>query len=216
QWEKEDLVKALGDCDLTPQSDPNTPSHTIRVMKAVALVQLVMMAPNIWDLVKVAQRVTAMVGVGDIDDLLAPPQQGQPGVDPKHMTDLMKIQAQMAGLAQKEQDSQRKAAMGHIAEQMSFLRERMNMDNAALERMSRERVEQIKGQAQMATARANNQAAIVQKHIDTQGSLLETHAKNQASLEQTQAKNDAAMAQSDAKNAASLEQARVKSGGRII
>jgi hypothetical protein len=55
-WEREDLVRALQECNLTPQADPNTPSHTIRVMKAVALVQLVQLKADEWDIPAVIRR----------------------------------------------------------------------------------------------------------------------------------------------------------------
>src|SRR5215475_12765699 len=184
QWEKADIVAALQNCDLSPQSDPNTPSHTIRVMKAVGLVQLVQMAPQIWDLPKVARRVANMVGMGDVDDLLAPPQPGaQP--DLKHMEAMAKLQQQAAALAQKEQDSQRKAAMGHLAEQIGLVKERMNADNAAAERMSRERVEQMKVQASLAGKASDSREA----HLDRTADLIGRHLDNQAALTQVQAKD---------------------------
>lgn len=40
-WSEEKLVEALNTCTLVPKSDPNVPSHIHRVMKAVALVQLI-------------------------------------------------------------------------------------------------------------------------------------------------------------------------------
>src|SRR5215467_10836668 len=57
EWEREDVIRALNDCNLSPQADPNTPSHTIRVMKAVALVQLVQLNPAMFDLHAVVRRV---------------------------------------------------------------------------------------------------------------------------------------------------------------
>src|SRR5215831_18882432 len=74
QWEAEDVLRALMRCQLAPRADPNTPSHTIRVMKAVALVQLVQMNPQMWDLHAIARRIATMVGMGDVEELFAPPQ----------------------------------------------------------------------------------------------------------------------------------------------
>lgn len=40
-WNEQKLFQALDTCTLVPKSDPNVPSHIHRVMKAVALVQLI-------------------------------------------------------------------------------------------------------------------------------------------------------------------------------
>lgn len=40
-WNEQKLFQALNTCTLVPKSDPNVPSHIHRVMKAVALVQLI-------------------------------------------------------------------------------------------------------------------------------------------------------------------------------
>ena len=101
-WEREDLVRALQECNLTPQADPNTPSHTIRVMKAVALVQLVQLKPDEWDIPSVIRRVATMVGMGNVDDMMAKKdEQQQPGMDPKVMADMAEIQFKMVELKQK-------------------------------------------------------------------------------------------------------------------
>lgn len=42
-WDEQKLLMALDKCSLVPQSDPNVPSHIHRLMKAVALVQLIAM-----------------------------------------------------------------------------------------------------------------------------------------------------------------------------
>src|SRR5262245_2221878 len=111
QWERDDLVQALQDCNLTPQADPNTPSHTIRVMKAVALVQLVQLNPAMFDLHAVVRRVSTMVGLGNIDELFAP-QQG-PGAqqDAKTAGKIAELQLKAQKMALDEKDSQRKASL---------------------------------------------------------------------------------------------------------
>jgi hypothetical protein len=143
-WEMADLVKALADCNLTPQADPNTPSHTIRVMKAVALVQLVMMNPQMWDLHAVVRRVATMVGMGNIDELFAPPQANQPQPDPKAMAAFATLQAKTAELAQKTQDSQLKAQVTQLSDQMKLIGEQMQVQSNAENRQSQERIASAK------------------------------------------------------------------------
>jgi hypothetical protein len=141
QWEMADLVKALTDCNLTPQADPNTPSHTIRVMKAVALVQLVTMNPQMWDLHAVVRRVATMVGLGSVDELFAqqdPNQQQQ--TDPKAMAAFANMQAKLADVQQKAQDSQTKAQLSYISEQMKLFGQQLQLQGTRENRMSQERI----------------------------------------------------------------------------
>jgi hypothetical protein len=143
KWEHVDLVRALNECNLSPQADPNTPSHTIRVMKAVALVQLVQMNPSMWDLKSVVRRVSTMVGLGGVDELFAP-EQGPSGPDPKTMKDMAEVELKMTELSQKERDNERKASIDLLREKIGLVKEQMRMSNNQAERASRERVEQSK------------------------------------------------------------------------
>jgi hypothetical protein len=143
QWEREDIIRALQKCNLSPRADPNTPSHTIRVMKAVALVQLVQMNPQMWDLHAVVRRIAAMVGMGEIEELFAPPGQSAP-MDPKAMKNMVDMQTKMAELAQKTQDSQQKTALEKLHDQMQWMIEIMQLQNNREERASRERIETAK------------------------------------------------------------------------
>jgi hypothetical protein len=141
KWEREDLVQALKDCNLTPQADPNTPSHTIRVMKAVALVQLVQLNPQMWDLHAVVRRVANMVGLGNIDELFAPQGSQQ---DPKNAQAMQQAYQKMQELAQKEQDSQRKSQLNVVLQGMKNAMEGQKLIGQNLERQSRERIEGAK------------------------------------------------------------------------
>jgi len=141
QWEKEDIIRALNDCNLTPQADPNTPSHTIRVMKAVALVQLVQLNPAMWDLHAVVRRVATMVGMGNIDELFAPPQGQMDGKTSQKMQELM---VKVMQLRQKEGDSQRKAQLDYLSEQLKVISQGMQVQSTRETNQSRERIEGAK------------------------------------------------------------------------
>ena len=141
QFERDDLVQALEDCNLSPQADPNTPSHTIRVMKAVALVQLVQLNPAMWDLHAVVRRVATMVGLGNIDELFAPPQ-GQ--MDAKQSENMSKVMIKMQELAQKEQDSKRKGELELLTGQLKMITEGAKLQAMDRQNQSRERIEGAK------------------------------------------------------------------------
>jgi hypothetical protein len=141
QWERDDLVQALTDCNLTPQADPNTPSHTIRVMKAVALVQLVQLNPSMFDLHAVVRRVSTMVGLGNIDELFAPPQSQQ---DPKNAAKMAELSQKTQKMALEEKDSQRKAVLQELELHLKSMTEGAKLQDNQQERVSRERIEGAK------------------------------------------------------------------------
>jgi hypothetical protein len=79
------VIKALGDLNLVPAADPNIPSHMHRVMQAMALVQLAGAFPGVLDPKMVAEKILAIIGIDNYDDLLAPPQQAPQGPSPEEL-----------------------------------------------------------------------------------------------------------------------------------
>lgn len=147
QWEEDELVRLLTNCHLTPQSDPNTPSHTIRVMKAVALVQLVQMDPRQWNIPQVLRRVAAMVGLGSVNELLVPggpgPQQGE-----DNSKDLLNYQAKIADIAARSKDAQQKLALEAVKGQMQASIERMKQADRQLDRANQLQVQQMQNEGE--------------------------------------------------------------------
>ncbi len=91
QWTKEKLLRALDDYDLIPRSDPNTPSHIHRVMKAVARLQMATSAPpGLFDLRKVYEEALRVLGDANPDQYFLPPQAPAP---PQPDPNLIKAQA---------------------------------------------------------------------------------------------------------------------------
>lgn len=74
KWNEAAVRAALDNVELVPQADPNTPSHMQRMMKALAIKQLQAGNPALYDSKKVDERVLAMIGIDNADDLFAPPQ----------------------------------------------------------------------------------------------------------------------------------------------
>jgi hypothetical protein len=117
----------------------------MRVMKAVALVQLVQLAPDQWKLPDVARRVAAMIGLGSVDSLLAPPMQGQPQADPVKMAmaaaKMADVQAKLADIAARSQDTAQKLKLQALDTQLKLVLGQMKTADQAQERASRERIE---------------------------------------------------------------------------
>lgn len=116
-WNEEKFLAALNDSSLVPMADPNTPSHMHRLMKAMALIQLDQAYPGLMAPDKVLKRVTAMVGISDIDSLLADPNAGGNGVPPEIQLKLKELEekakdreAKMALAAKQDENEQRQQA----------------------------------------------------------------------------------------------------------
>lgn len=76
QWEEGLFLRALEDNEIVPASDPNTPSHMIRIMRAWAVVQIAQMAPSLFpEPQKAARRFFEMIGIADSDEFLGDPNQ---------------------------------------------------------------------------------------------------------------------------------------------
>lgn len=102
-WNRETLLAALDNYDLAPQADPNTASHTARLMKAMALKQLAAASPELYDKRKVDARVASMAGIDNIEEMWIPPMPpGPPAPDAK----MIAAQARLVDSQTKVQQAQ--------------------------------------------------------------------------------------------------------------
>jgi hypothetical protein len=134
QWTPETLITALDNINLVPVADPNTPSHAVRIQKAMAIKQLQSQNPTLYDPKKVDERILTMLGIEDAMDLFVPPMpQGPPPPDPALMMAQAKMidsQAKMAEVKVKAVDAQADA-QNHAADRES--KERIAMLQLARE-----------------------------------------------------------------------------------
>jgi hypothetical protein len=110
QWTPETLVEALENINLVPVADPNTPSHAVRIQKAMAIKQLQQANPQLYDPKKVDERILTMLGIEDAMDLFAPPAPPDAGANNPQMIQaqakMIDSQAKMAEVKVKAIDSQ--------------------------------------------------------------------------------------------------------------
>ena len=110
QWTPETLTTALDNINLVPVADPNTPSHAVRIQKAMAIKQLQSQNPTLYDPKKVDERILTMLGIEDAMDLFVPPAPPMPlPPDPAMIMAQAKMidsQAKMAEVKVKEVDTQ--------------------------------------------------------------------------------------------------------------
>lgn len=91
QWDQQTFLKALDDCNLVPQADPNTASHTQRIIKVGILKQLQGAAPNLYDPIAVERIALQTLGFNNPEKLLAPPEAlGKPS--PQEEAERLKLQ----------------------------------------------------------------------------------------------------------------------------
>lgn len=73
EWDQETFLKALEDCNLVPQADPNTASHTQRIVKVGILKLMQNAAPTMYDPIAVERLALQTLGFNNPEQLMAPP-----------------------------------------------------------------------------------------------------------------------------------------------
>ena len=109
-WDEKVFLKALDDCNLIPQADPNTASHGQRVMKIMALKQLQAANPSMYDPIAIDTAALQAIGWNNPAQFLVP-QQAQQSPPPE----LIQAQAQMANQA-KDSEARMMVAQAKVAE----------------------------------------------------------------------------------------------------
>jgi len=80
KWTEKVFIQALSDYNLTPQADPNTASHTQRIMKVLALLQLAKDSPALYDPRKINEVAIKTIGYSNPDEFLVANPQPPPQV----------------------------------------------------------------------------------------------------------------------------------------
>jgi hypothetical protein len=102
QWDQETFLKAIEDYELTPQADPNTASHSQRMMKVAGLMQLMGGAPELFDKKVVMSDALQAMGWSNPEQFYTKPQ--PPNIEQMIMSNPM-ILKEVADLLIKKQDS---------------------------------------------------------------------------------------------------------------
>jgi hypothetical protein len=73
QWDEQTFLKAINDCDLVPQADPNTASQTQRMMKIMGLKQLQQASPSLYDPIAIDTAALQAMGWSNPQQFMVPP-----------------------------------------------------------------------------------------------------------------------------------------------
>ena len=139
-WDEQTFMKAIDDFDLVPQADPNTASHTQRLMKIMGLKQLQQGNPGMYDPIAVDTAALQAMGWNNPTQFMAPMSaQGKmpPEMEMKMkelqikgqdaMTKQQLAQAKIAEIMSKVQNPAQPAAKGKSPDEMAQV-ERMKME----------------------------------------------------------------------------------------
>ena len=97
KWDEQTFLQALEEADLVPQADPNTSSHSQRLMKVVALKQLQSSNPTLYDAIAVDKAALKAIGWSNPEQFMAPPAaQAEPPPEVKKEIEELKIKHQDA------------------------------------------------------------------------------------------------------------------------
>lgn len=107
-WDEQTFRQALDNYYLVPQADPNTASHTQRLMKVSALVQLAGAVPQLFNQKKIAAQAVRSIGYGNPEQYLADPN-APPPPDPRIMQAQAKAQSDAAMAQARMMDAQSNA-----------------------------------------------------------------------------------------------------------
>ena len=108
QWDEDQFLKALEDCDLVPQADPNTSSQTQRLMKVLALKQLVATNPSLYDPIAVDTAALQALGWSNPQQFMIP-QKAQANPPPELIKAMADMQNDKISAEARMMDSQTRA-----------------------------------------------------------------------------------------------------------
>ena len=128
-WDEKTFIDALDNYYFVPQADPNTSSQTQRLMKVLALKQLVASNPSLYDPIAVDTAALQALGWSNPQQFMIPPSaQGKP--PPEMMQAMAKAQndksnadARMMDSRTRAQESQARLELDHMRLQMEMQRD---------------------------------------------------------------------------------------------
>jgi len=109
-WDEATFLAALDDCQLVPQADPNTASHSQRMMKIMGLKQLQQGNPSLYDPIAIDTAALQAMGWSNPQQFMVPPTALQNKPPPE-------VQYAQAMVQIKKQEADAKTAMVGVKQQ---------------------------------------------------------------------------------------------------
>ena len=169
-WDEAMFLKALEDCDLVPQADPNTASHGQRVMKIMALKQLQAGNPALYDPIAIDVAALQAIGWSNPQQFMVPTDSLQQKTPPEVEAEMAKIQ-----IKKQEADARTMVAQADVAEIQAkiqsgaYIPSHMTEDKSANHQIDTP-VDKIDAHARMLSAQAKvRQIGIHEQEVATEG-----------------------------------------------
>lgn len=119
EWNEQTFIQALNDCELVPQADPNTASHTQRIMKVMALKQLQASNPSMYDPVAIDTAALKAIGWSNPEQFLVP-ESASANPPPELLEAQAKVQNESARAQATTMDAQTKAQQAQHKQQLDM------------------------------------------------------------------------------------------------
>ena len=180
KWDEKTFIDAINNCELVPQADPNTASHSQRVMKIMALKQLQAANPSMYNPIAIDMAALQAIGYSNPQQFLAPPEAQQS--PPPELQQLMakmqnekdKTQAKIVEAQARMTDSQAKVAEVQAKIQQGAFAPKQQTDKSGGSTQIDTEVDKIMAQAKLMDAQTKR-AELGIKHHDS-----EDEAQNRA------------------------------------
>jgi len=197
QWDEQTFLTAIEDCDLVPQADPNTASHSQRLMKIVGLKQLQQSNPRMYNQVAIDTAALQAMGWNNPEQFFAPEQQRN-APPPEMMAAMADMQ-----IRKQDADTRSKEADGKLAIDQAKLQADQQIDMARLGELYIKKQEadtkQQSAQARMMydQTRAENEIAkiradqVAEQRIDPTDQMLAQMKLKEMEIRQADAEFDA-------------------------
>lgn len=164
QWNEETFIRAINDCELVPQADPNTASQTQRLMKIMALKQLQQGNPGMYDPKAIDLAAMKAMGWSNPEQFLIPADQ-QNQIPPEMQKTLAEMQ-----ILKQEADAKSMVAQASVQE--------AQVDGQA--RMLDAQTKQMLAQAKLIEAQAKAGGEDGQyRDVDAQAKMMDAETRRQ-------------------------------------
>lgn len=168
EWNEDTFLKALNDCELVPQADPNTASHTQRLMKIMALKELQSASPDLYNARAIDAAALKAIGWSNPEQFMSAEN------EPPQPTPEM-----MAGIAKAESDSKRAQA--------ALMSAQAQQEDAKTRQMlAQSKTQKDQADTQIGSVKAQADIAKAQNQIDGKDRELQSKAHDRASHERIQ------------------------------
>jgi hypothetical protein len=183
----QEVSAALANNDLVPASDPNTASQTVRVQKAIAVRELAMTNPTMYDMMAIDRRVMQMAGISDIDSLFTkvapPPMQGDPSMMLKAQAADKAAEAKLAEVQIKAKTSEQDMQLRQQDAAIKAATTHLDAQNHAADRNADLAIEKLKLQREMVIHQHDAQ---LQREQQTHEQMLSHHDNRREEMKTAQ------------------------------